>query len=112
MDDVTSFIPEISWINLAPVAAFTQAHPALQFVHCAAMPVRAADTRQMLYTGRTLVKAGRGGAELPLADRCKMWPDHLDKKLAAARPTLTLPDVEAMLESESSSASSRTIDPP
>ena len=61
--------------------------------------------RIKLYTCHTLVRYGRGGARIPesYADESKpglvqMWPKYLTSELAASKPTLSLPDVAAMLE--------------
>ena len=63
------------------------------------------ELRIKLYTGRTKVANGRGGAPIPesCADERKpglveMWPKYLTSELAASNPTLSLPDVAAMLE--------------
>ena len=56
--------------------------------------------RTKLYSGCTLVFAGRGGVPIPesCADKRKpglveMWPKYLTVELAASKPTLSLPDV-------------------
>ena len=63
--------------------------------------------RTKLYTGHMIPMGGRGGAPIPesSADASRpgliqMWPIYLDMELAAAKPTLSLPDVAAMLEQQ------------
>jgi len=61
--------------------------------------------RQKLYAARTPLYGGRGGVAIPESSAdarrpglVQMWPLYLDAELAAAKPTLSLPDVAAMLE--------------
>ena len=61
--------------------------------------------RIKLFTGCTKLLVGRGGAPIPesCADERKpglveMWPQYLTSERAASKPTLSLPDVAAMLE--------------
>ena len=61
--------------------------------------------RTKLYTGHMIPMGGRGGAPIPesSADASRpgliqMWPIYLGMELAAAKPTLSLPDVAAMME--------------
>ena len=63
------------------------------------------ELRIKLYTRRTKVANGRGGASVPesCTDERKpgliqMWPKYLTSERAASKPTLSLPDVAAMLE--------------
>ena len=63
------------------------------------------ELRMKLYTGRTRVVNGRGGAPIPesCADEKKpglieMWPKYLASERTASKLTLWLPDVAAMLE--------------
>ena len=63
------------------------------------------DLRQKLYTGRMTPGSGRGGLEIPVSSRdarrpgrVQLWPTYLDHERTAAKPTLTLVGVKAMLE--------------
>ena len=64
--------------------------------------------RTKLYTGCMIPGShGRGGARIPESSRdaarpglVQLWPAYLDKERAAAKPTLTLVGVKAMLEEE------------
>lgn len=56
------------------------------------------EMRQQLYAGCTRVKDGRPGVDIPTSRLLEMWPKYLDIERAAAKPTLTLTDVAAMLE--------------
>ena len=53
--------------------------------------------RTKLYTGHMIPSNGRGGGGIDESDLLPMWPKHLDMEHAAAKPTLTLPDIAAML---------------
>ena len=68
--------------------------------------------RTKLYTGCMIPGShGRGGARIPESSRdaarpglVQLWPAYLDKERAAAKPTLTLVGVKAMLEEEQTPA--------
>ena len=67
--------------------------------------------RTKLYTGHMIPMGGRGGAPIPESNAdasrpglIQMWPIYLDMELAAAKPTLSLPDVAAMLEQQQAPA--------
>jgi len=68
--------------------------------------------RTKLYTGCMIPGShGRGGARIPESSRdaarpglVQLWPTYLDKERAAAKPTLTLVGVKAMLEEEQTPA--------
>jgi len=54
--------------------------------------------RQQVYTALTTVVQGRGGDDITESRLLQMWPQYLDVERAAAKPTLSLADVAAMLE--------------
>ena len=61
--------------------------------------------RANLYTGHMTAGSGRGGAKIQesSADEKKpglvqMWPKYLDMEINASKPTLTLPDVNDMID--------------
>ena len=56
--------------------------------------------RTKLYTGRQIPNKGRGGGDIDESDLLQMWPKHLDMERSAAKRTLSLPDVAAMLENQ------------
>ena len=67
--------------------------------------------RTKLYSGHMIPMGGRGGAPIPESNAdasrpglIQMWPIYLDMELAAAKPTLSLPDVAAMLEQQQAPA--------
>ena len=68
--------------------------------------------RTKLYTGCMIHGShGRGGARILESSRdasrpglVQLWPTYLDKERAAAKPTLTLVGVKAMLEEEQTPA--------
>ena len=56
--------------------------------------------RTKLYTGRQIPNKGRGGGDIDESDLLQMWPKYLDMERSAAKRTLSLPDVAAMLENQ------------
>ena len=60
--------------------------------------------RQVLYTGKHRAADGRGGPVAESQSRdgkpglIQLWPQYLDAEFAAAKPTLTMPDVRCMIE--------------
>ena len=56
--------------------------------------------RTKLYTGRQIPSKGRGGGDIDESDLLQMWPKYLDMERSAAKRTLSLPDVAAMLENQ------------
>ena len=60
--------------------------------------------RTKLYTRRQIPSNGRGGGDIDESDLLQMWPKFLDMERSAAKPTLTLPGVAAMLEARQTPA--------
>ena len=56
--------------------------------------------RTKLFTGRQIRSKGRGGGDIDESDLLQMWPKYLDMERSAAKRTLSLPDVAAMLENQ------------
>ena len=60
--------------------------------------------RTKLYTGRQIPNKGRGGGDIDESDLLQMWPKFLDMERSAAKPSLTLPGIAAMLEARQTPA--------
>ena len=56
------------------------------------------EMRRKLLTGRSKTVAGRGGLEVSESDLVALWPLFLNVDTQAARPSLSLLDVELMIE--------------
>ena len=60
--------------------------------------------RTKLYTRRQIPSNGRGGGDIDESDLLQMWPRLLDMEHLAAKPSLTLPGIAAMLEARQTPA--------
>ena len=54
--------------------------------------------RRKLLTGRSKTVGDRGGCEVSDNDLAALWPLFLNEDMEAARPSLSMPDVEFMIE--------------
>jgi hypothetical protein len=60
--------------------------------------------RTKLYIRRQIPSNGGGGGDIDESDLLQMWPKFLDMERSAAKPTLTLPGIAAMLEARQTPA--------
>jgi hypothetical protein len=62
------------------------------------MPWQRTEMRRKLLTGRSRTVCGHGGLEVSESDLAALWPLFLNVSTQAARPSLSLLDVEVMIE--------------